>query len=363
MPCNYIYIDDEDQDLVQPYIDSLEKAEGLTIKRVELDEFSKLVSKILETDSDGILIDWKLDEKAIEGWQFKAAPVAQELRIKSSQNMNLAKPIILISTNEKLKETYSNEKSSHDLFDYLYLKSDIVENGKSIGRELILFSEAYKDLKSLISERTPFFKILGLESEEEIDKRIQAKFLTEENQKPIHEYAQFIIYDLLKVPGPLIKEDELAARLGVLMNEDWDEFKSENFDFCKYKGPFNEIFIRWWFKGIEHWWEEIIKNKKPLQLLNADERVSILNEKLGYSLSIASPIEKSYSKQYWTVCQDLNVPLDPIDGFMIDARKSFPWQEERYISKKSAIERTFKNKGFSIHILEKERYLDFMDED
>ncbi|MEP1152663.1 MAG: hypothetical protein ABJH08_13125 [Balneola sp.] len=363
MSCKYIYIDDEDKDLVQPYIDSVQKAENLVIERLELDEFSKLISKIIKADSDGILIDWKLDEKAIEGWQFKAAPVAQELRIKSSENINLAKPIILISTNEKLRETYSIEKSSHDLFDYLYLKSDVIERGEEIGQELIAFADSYKRLRDLTSTKTSFEKILGLKNEEQIDTRILASFSNGEDQLPVHEYAQFIIYDLLKVPGPLVKEETLASRLGVEMNDNWDDFKTKQFDFCKYTGPFESIFNRWWFKDVERWWEEKVESKKPLQLLKADERVSRINEKIGADLKAVNPISKGYSGQYWTVCQDLNLPLDPIDGFMIAARKSFPWQEERYISKKSAVERTFKNKGLSIHILEKERYLGFMEDE
>ena len=108
-----------------------------------------MIKKILETEVDGILIDWKLDERNQEDVIYKAGEVAQSLRSRSIENEEYAKPIILISTDEKLEKTYSLDETSHDLFDHIYTKGRVVESGKQVAQELINFTNSYSCIKEI----------------------------------------------------------------------------------------------------------------------------------------------------------------------------------------------------------------------
>lgn len=366
MSCNYLYIDDEEQDKVQQYVDSLQSHDELEIIRIQPIEFSKLIKKILETEIDGILIDWKLDERNQEDVIYKAGEVAQSLRSRSIENEEYAKPIILISTDEKLEKTYSLDETSHDLFDHIYTKSEVVEAGKQVAQELIFFTDSYSALKKYKKEKKEIIEILGLEDEKILDSRIKGNLLTKDgNLKPVHECARFIINDLLQIPGPLIDEYTLKARIGLykVEEENWEAFKKAELNKFKYGGPFSNIWPRWWASELEGWWIKKIGEKKPLQLLEADQRVQLINKNWDTKFTPSESIEESYSKEFWTICQDLKKPLDSIDGFMIESKNSFPWQEEQYICKKSAAERTYIQHGIRIHQMEEERLLDFLSED
>lgn len=363
MPCNYLYIDDEEQERVQQYVDSLQQNDNLKIERIQPIEFSKLIKKILDSEVDGILIDWKLDERNQEDVMYKAGEVAQSLRSRSIENEEYAKPIILISTDEKLEKTYSLDETSHDLFDHIYTKGVVVNTGKQVAQQLINFSESYSLLKKQKKENEDIFRILGLENESILDSRIKKNLLTKDkNIKPVHECARFIINNLLKIPGPLIDELTLKARLG-LNNEEqenWETFKEDELNKFMYTGPFSNIWPRWWASELEGWWSNKIEPNTAIQLIDAAQRIQLMNKKLNTKFTPAQPIEESYSKEFWTICQDLKRPLDSIDGFMIESNKSFPWQEEQYICKKSASERTYRQHGIKIHQMEEERLTDFL---
>jgi len=366
MSCNYLYIDDEKEDQVKQYVDSLQKHKDLNIDRIKPGKFEELITKVIDNNPDGILIDWKLDGIPTGNGQYKAGSVAQELRTRSVENEALVKPIILISTDERLQETYNKEGTSHDLFDFLYKKNIVAEEGKRVANELIEFSNSYNYLKEYRKEKKEINEILDLEEQELLDSRIYGSFPTKKNNlKPVHEYAQFIINHLIRIPGPLIDEKTIAARIGVNIEDskNWDVIKKDHFNEIKYSGPFSGIWNRWWALKLESWWIDTIDGKTPLQLLKASQRVELIKKKIGIEFTPCKPIEENYSSEYWTICQDLGLPLDPVDGFMVESNKQFPWQEELYISKKSAIERTFDNKGFDLHQMEKERYLDLTFED
>ncbi|MEX1014406.1 MAG: hypothetical protein WDZ80_04570, partial [Candidatus Paceibacterota bacterium] len=98
MSCNYLYIDDEEQENVQQYVNALQKLKDFNVDRIKPGKFEELIDKIIDINPDGILIDWKLDGIPTGNGQYKAGTVAQELRTRSVENETLVKPIILIST-------------------------------------------------------------------------------------------------------------------------------------------------------------------------------------------------------------------------------------------------------------------------
>ncbi|MEX1013927.1 MAG: hypothetical protein WDZ80_02085, partial [Candidatus Paceibacterota bacterium] len=241
-----------------------------------------------------------------------------------------------------------------------------VEDGERVATELVEFSNSYNDLKEFRKKKNEINVILELKEQELLDSRIYDRFSTNRDSlKPVHEYAQFIINHLIHIPGPLIDEKTIAARIGINIDEakNWKKLREEHLDAFKFSGSFSGIWDRWWAQKLESWWYEIIECNKPLQLLKASERIDRIKEKIGIEFTPSEPIEENYGTEYWTICQVLGEPLDPVDGFMVESNKQFPWQEELYVSKKSVIDRAFKTMGYNLHPMEHERYFDLISDD
>ena len=141
----YIYIDDEndgsitslingfnDTGLIQ--VDQLSIEKGLNFSVLEL----LIKNKISDENYDGLLIDLRLDGEGPNQLEYSAISISSELRAICARNELKSFPIILCSTLDKIKETYKSDKTSHDLFDYTFRKSE--------NPDYIRFSKKLKSL-------------------------------------------------------------------------------------------------------------------------------------------------------------------------------------------------------------------------
>lgn len=178
---------------------------------------------------------------------------------------------------------------------------------------------------------------------------------------PVHEYARYILRELIEIQGVLINEAVLAARLGVdpKISSDWEKCKKRLAETCAYQGAFHEAWPRWWAFPVEEWWQNRPNRPGTLRSLTAKERVKFLRSttRLTY-LQPAASVEAGYSERYWTICQEFERPLDPRDGVRISFLNHNPWQEPPYFSIKAALERAEQKKGWKIDPLDRERLND-----
>ena len=386
----YIFVDDaiggENEDL-QPLIDNVEYGgeEELQIEAVYPDDFGEQRKWLSGEDPDGVILDLWLDryapspeESGKKKQDYRALSLAQELRMRATEGNAEEFPIVLWSYDDRLKRSYNKDDTGHDLFDLKCLKDDLrdIETAGEIATRLLSLSRGYeKILDARNRKRGPgaqFYKFLGFESDPGfLDPRLLAYFEGRETPIPAHEYARFILTQLLESPdhlkhpleisGPLITEDILAARLGVDIEEsdEWNQVLEALPEEAKYEGPFSEGWKRWWSHYVEKWWESLSDSGLSLRRVEAERRVEILKEALDITgLTPASPLLEEYSSEFWTVCQGsdpnpVKDPLDPIDGFTLDRRNKQPWQDEVYISEERAIEGIHFQKGYQIDPLEK----------
>jgi hypothetical protein len=156
------------------------------------------------------------------------------------------------------------------------------------------------------------------------------------------------------IPGPLINEYILAARLGVDIikketEKDWIKLKNILID-CKYKGIFGNGWDRWWMSKIDMFWRSV--TDIPLGDINAEARVKFLNDKFGLALTAAKSMDKALSSLFWTIDKKTNQPLAIEDGVTAQSNiDSPPWKEDEYYSIGSALEENILN----IHPIEKDR--------
>jgi hypothetical protein len=360
MKINYLYLDDEHEYTISPYVRQLENInKKLAIKHLQPVSYDKQIDQLQEKEFDGLILDWRLDQHANVSEdgsktkaRYRAAALAQELRTRSAEG-GRDYPIVLWSTSKRRKESYLKDDTSHDLFDLECVKDDIEKPGEAnkIALQLVALAEGYKEISAIKSKNANNF--LALESSDFLDPRIPAYFEGLSGGTPPHEYARFILKELLGKSGPLIDEKTLAARLGVdiAKSEDWTLLLGK-LKKATYQGVFREGWPRWWAFYVAEWWESLGKKMSPLRSTPAAERVARLQKKFKLEgLVKAEPIQPEYSQTYWTLCQVTQRPLDPRDGLVLNAETKL-WQDKEYVSSSAELTGERQRKGLRLDPLE-----------
>lgn len=369
MPINYLIIDDALAGAVRPYKDSINSvSKGISVRSCQPVTFEDQVTKLREDDFDGLILDLRLDQlKNEEGKgkkvQYTAQGLAQELRSRMSGSAGgkamKPVPIILWSVGIAIKSFRAKDDTAQDLFDAVYQKDMVIQEPDKVSRQLIALANGYKEVSAAFpknkKEELPLGVLLALESLELLDPRIPEAL----KRASVHEVAQFIHKELILVPGPLIDENILAARLGVdiAKSADWLKLKKKLVTIAGYKGVFSSAWDRWWWPLVEKWWRENLDSAVPLQALEADARVKYLKKKFKWTKLIAAkPISDGGCSKFWTVCKAKDMPLDPQDGIRANEPDRAPWQDLSYLSVRALLDRTAYKKQLRVHPLDKERW-------
>ncbi len=355
MTYKYLYIDDEEKNVREPFAQQLSdqniQVDTKHVSEIELSDTKEIIRLIKYYD--GLLLDLRLDQVASEDEKkikvpFTATVYAQHIRtLVTNGNIDKDIPIVLFSTDDKLKKVYFVDLTSQDLFDRYIEKTRIPINAKL---KLTSLANGYK----IINEEKDIAKLIGLDSLIELDERIFARY--DDLTIPTHEYAQTILKDLIYVSGVLINELMLASRFGIDIekSDDWEELK-EYFKDTKYIGVFSDGWDRWWMHLIDDMFSA--KTETYLSYLDANERVELLKKITSLeNLVAAEPIEENNSNRFWTYCKVLEKPLDPLEGFKINTPiEPKPWQEYDYCSLYSILTQKHKSKGVTVHPSDRER--------
>jgi len=98
----------------------------------------------------------------------------------------------------------------------------------------------------------------------------------------------------------------LAVQLGIKRSSNLNEWKSllEELKACKYQGVYHDYKIGgfWWLEGLFDWWSDNFKESKSIQLLTAKERVTLINERYGFSFEPINVPSVHSSSKFWHVC-------------------------------------------------------------
>lgn len=332
MKPKYLYIDDEEYSSLKSIINgfndtNLIEVELYPLKRDE--PFDHLKKNIVQAKPDGLIIDLRLDGEGPNRVGYTATSLAQEIRTLSAIGDFPSFPLVLCSTSPKMRNTYDADRTSHDLFDYKFEKSDSPEWEK-FSRKLASLSEGYKYMNE---KSLSIIEIFGRDEFEKIDSRIYERF--SEQSFKAYDISQFVIKELFHHPGILIKERVLAARLGIdieASGDNWDNLKDLFSQSNKYNGLYASGWERWWADMVQSQFKEIAGTR--LTTLNAEERVQLLIQNTGLeNLVPAKPIQYCSSTEFWTICEGHKKPLDPLEGFKVyESTDLKPWQEPKYLS-------------------------------
>ncbi|WP_227430921.1 hypothetical protein [Psychrobacter sp. I-STPA6b] len=344
----YWYIDDEEgkpeETTIRMLVSYGIKAEQFSLRDYQdFGSLKKAIIKLIDDNFGGLILDLRLDGQGNYPTAFNATALAQELRSVASMGETCIYPIVLTSTDEKIKETYNNDKSSHDLFDYKIHKSS--ENWEKRSKKLISLAHDYKKIDNTMfdsrSAESILYDLLGKETTNIKDVRIIEKLVGLIDQGDKHYFVNFIIKQFFHFTNPLVNRRVLFAKLGLFIdNLANDEINGilELFEVAKYTGIFSKGWDRWWQVDID----AVIKEKfqTNFSFIPAEDRVNIINDKLNLNLKPFEGLEYNFSTEYSTICEATKKPIDHLEGFRISTSHDFlPWQMHKYLSLYAYLER------------------------
>ncbi|MCT3733714.1 hypothetical protein HZQ80_05920 [Elizabethkingia anophelis] len=351
----YLYIDDENGTSEISTLNGFNDLNQIGVERFPLADFrefgslkKELAKRSKKGEFDGLILDLRLDGTGADRTEFNATALAQELRSVAARGDMATFPIVLCSTEAKIKDTYSSDKTSHDLFDYKIYKSNPKPNWAKLSLKLYSLANGYKILNSNVDN---LGEIFGIKDEKELDARILERFATFSVN---YDYSHFVIKNFFHQTNPLINERILAARLGIDLNktpeDDWKKLIELYFNDAKYSGIFSDGWDRWWSDKIVDIFYTY--SKQRLSFSKASERVEKLKEISGITTLVdAKPLKFCNSTEFWSICEAYKVPIDPLEGFKVLVNAELkPWQESKYISLLAILEREgFVDRGLRPH--------------
>lgn len=358
MEMTFLYIDDDSPDRIDGTTQGFMKENFINIisnqpQNSWEEQLYFILEKEKEDKLDGLILDLRLDDypnKEQKKANFRGTSLAQEIRTRQKEGVLKPFPVVLFSGNDKVANSLEN--SGKDLFDIFIAKDSIDDNSYILYRnKLNALAEGYKQISD-----SNLFKILNIE-EEIIDERFISE-LDSLSGSPSHIIARFIINELIEKQSLLIDEKVLAARLGIDKDRsaDWSKIL-ESLNSSKYTGIFSAGWNRWWMPLVDKWWREIIEAETYLRSTAASNRVKLIKQKLNLDIQHAQKIDKAESEEYWTVCRGYDLPLDPVDGLLIDGQENlYPWQNAEYVSVDAALKRKNIDLWKKIAILEEQRF-------
>ena len=328
-----LYLEDQKADsMVEDF-----KKEGVELVVNKANSVEVATTVMRKEIFDAYLMDYRLSQgKSF----FDAPPFAAYLRTEDKRGKITQKPIFLI-TSEKGLNIVTRDENRQDLFDLIMLKDDYNNHKKETIELFISYIKAYQNTEKSNYKAEDVLQIKKEEVKIYVDDRLLKELKVAKTEKNTYSYLRKIAEHLIRVPGVLIDERYLAARLGVDMDksgDEWGKLSSELVK-CRYCGVLSESYRRWWMPRVLKWWEGI-SNGKSMRRMEAKERVELVNSHFNLKLQAAEPLKFCESSNFWTVCKALGAPIDPAEGYVCNQRPRRPWEENEYISVLGALEYT-----------------------
>jgi len=286
MPYLGIYIDDNNEER-QMYAELLsdDRNEGVSFSgNIKNEALQKLKDDILGVNPDILGLDYRLDEDKSSGNEndYKAGAVAQLLREVAIDTPENDFPIILVSSEDKIRRLYHPDKTAHDLFDLQYAKETVSNNRSDIHIQIRSLVKGYKSIIHFIKDNeNRHLGLLGLTNDEwDIIEPWDLKIELEDAAVP-HVIARTLIQNVICRTGLLLSPSDIYARLGLAQNNQnlGDVFDFLNAQGLSYDGVFSDGWSRVWKHRFEDWSNRVF-NQNVLGIY-ATKRVEKLNELMG----------------------------------------------------------------------------------
>ncbi len=216
----------------------------------ELKDLVALIKAAVSDEGCGaVLLDYRLDATVVEPHggrvPYRGAQAAAAIR---EQIPGL--PLVLVTTEPKLRATLAQSPGLRGLFDHEVLKKRLVSRAerKQVALELTELAVGFQEIREANpSDWAGMASLLSARPEDLGD--------VARSRLPVGVAgtAGWLIEELLGLPGPLIDEDSAAALLGVVVSAFRRPELQEAVAATRYCGPFASWHPRWWRVGLERW--------------------------------------------------------------------------------------------------------------
>lgn len=336
---NWRLIDDSPEEAAA-FANGLSKGDALKIMPMGAQEAAAAISAGTFAPS-GVLMDVDLSNEA--GSQQSGPGMAQDIRVAQQKRAVPGFPIVRFSLRDKVLENIGHDSSSDDIFDLKIEKDGLStpEARTAAQAKLIGVREIYD---ALSVEGAELLQILGLTDEQWCQwgsTSFQSDFDIGDR---VHLKAGPLVR-MMTHPGLLIDEEMLAVRLGVdhVNSKGWEKLAGELEPYA-YRGVADGCFIRWWARGIEDWWQEVIGADTPLAGSTIAQRLELLSPIIDDLVPLQMP-KGSLGERPWRYClltkesQQQLIPVDPARAVKMKPRSNMPtWLDPLYAALSIALQ-------------------------
>jgi CheY-like chemotaxis protein len=244
-------VDDEDESRT-----TLERLSGYGFRCTAIpppkpEGFKEEIFARIERDAiDVVLLDFRLDDQSLP----EDTPVSYRGgMLAAALKERLLTPIILVTTEEKLREHVTDNPRIRNLFDHTLLKSKIGgrrEERQAAANQIIDLAEGFRRIRDAFDDpgseakaRKAVCGLLGIDGKgiDRLEERLRASVPTK-----TAELANWLLQSLLRYPGPLLDEGEARSRLGLTQDSFGKESVQGWAEAARYHGVFGRLHPRWW---------------------------------------------------------------------------------------------------------------------
>lgn len=242
---------------------------------------------VFDAKTDLLVLDFRLDEQGEldPNERYKGSVFAQQVRDLATGNPKQDFPIVLISSEDKIRAQFNPDLTSHDLFDKVYSKEEVNDRIKQVQVELISLCAGYERLRS-VGDAFDLMELTALSSDEDYVLDHQELYLAVRRAAAPHQLASIFLCQLIGRTGLLLDIDEACARLGVA--HDAADYVANYLDDngVSYKGLFSTGWQRFWAHRLDGLAQEIFGQRSTG--IPANERAEKLSEVLGHEVKPAT---------------------------------------------------------------------------
>ena len=252
-----IFVEDNDTEAV--FAEQMSTKGELELEHERPRPVSKHSKEIFAGRPDILVLDFRLDLDLGEmeaNEAYKGSAMAQQIRDLAVNEPEHDFPIVLVSSEEKIRDQFVPDRTSHDLFDKVCSKEHVTNDRALVRKELISLCAGYQTLRS----KAGAFNLLELtELPADEDYALDYQDLNQSMKRAgaPHLVAALFLNHLLGRPGPLIGINDACALLGVSKDEATGVFDALCERGLNYGGLFSDGWPRFWAHRVDDFSREI----------------------------------------------------------------------------------------------------------
>jgi len=252
-----IFVEDNDTEAV--FAEQMSTKGKLELKHERPRPVSKHSKEIFAVRPDILVLDFRLDIDLGEmeaNEAYKGSAMAQQIRDLAVSEPEHDFPIVLVSSEEKIREQFVPDRTSHDLFDKVCSKENVTNERALVRRELISLCAGYQILRSKVGAFN-LLELAGLPADDDYALDYQDLRQSMQRAAAPHLVAAIFLRQLLWRSGPLININDACARFGVNKDEAATVSDALRERGLGYSGLFSDGWPRFWAHLLDDFSREV----------------------------------------------------------------------------------------------------------